>query len=111
MKKQISPKRFIEIDLLRGIAISLMIFGHVLWDLDYFNILEMDKTIYSSLQQIVPQLFFLLVGMSLIVSIKRKSFESQKEEDKYLQHVINRGFKSLCFAMVVRVFTLFWISE
>lgn len=110
LKKQ-KTNRFIELDLLRGIAISLMIFGHILWDLEYFNLLNMDKTLYSTLQKIVPQLFFLLVGMSLIISIKRKTFESQKEENKYLKHIIKRGIKIFSLGMIITALSLFLIPN
>lgn len=108
--KKIS-NRFIEIDLLRGIAISLMVFGHILWDLDYFNILNMDKAIYSTLQKIVPQLFFLLVGVGLIVSLKRKTFFTKEQENKYLNHIIQRGFKIFCLGLMLTLFSMFLIPQ
>ncbi len=66
-----SSKRFFEIDMLRGLAIVLMIFGHILWDLDYFGVAPINNDAYSLLQKIVPPLFFLLVGVSLVVGKKK----------------------------------------
>ena len=82
MRKSKSGKRFIELDLLRGFALIIMILGHILWDLDYFNLIPMNSTIYALLQKIVPPLFFILVGMSIIAGKKKKQL-TPDEEKKY----------------------------
>ena len=61
-----SSNRFIELDILRGFAIGLMIFLHLLWDLDYFGFVPLNHQIYQ-FQYIVPITFFLLVGICLVV--------------------------------------------
>ena len=37
--------RFLELDLLRGLAIVLMIVAHILWDLDYFKLLSLNEAV------------------------------------------------------------------
>ena len=66
-----SPQRFIEIDMLRGLAIILMVIGHIFWDLDYFGLAPMNNAYYNILHKPVPPLFFLLVGIGLVVSRKK----------------------------------------
>ena len=80
-----SPQRFIEIDMLRGLAILLMIFGHILWDLDHFGLVPLNSGIYSSLQNFVPQLFFVVVGSFLILSKKINENKKKQVEKKYLK--------------------------
>ena len=86
-------KRFIEIDMLRGLALILMIFGHVLWDLDYFGIIPINNSLYSVLQKIVPPLFFLLVGLSLIVSRKKIEDKPIQVQNNYYKHLVLRGLR------------------
>jgi uncharacterized membrane protein len=65
-------ERFIEIDLLRGIAIALMVAFHLLWDLDYYGLSPLDKHIYWY-STICPVLFFSIVGISLMLSARHKT--------------------------------------
>jgi uncharacterized membrane protein len=109
-KKKHSSKRFIEIDIIRGLAIVLMVFGHILWDLDYFGVFPINSSIYSSLQNFVPQLFFLIVGIGIIVSYKRKSLDHAQEK-KYFKHLIFRGFKVFSLGLVLSVFSLIFMPS
>ncbi len=104
-------KRFIEIDMLRGFALFLMIFGHILWDLDYFGMVPMNNTIYSSLQKVVPPIFFLLVGISLIVSKKKLEDSSIDTQNKYYKQLILRGLKVFSLGMIITIGTLIFIPE
>jgi uncharacterized membrane protein len=104
-------KRFIEIDMLRGLALILMIFGHILWDLDYFGIASINNGLYSSLQKIVPPLFFLLVGLSLIVTKKKIEDKPIEDQNKYYLHLILRGLKIFSLGMIITIGTLIFIPE
>lgn len=106
-----SSNRFIEIDLLRGLAITLMVFGHILWDLDYFGLVSMNNGIYVALQKTVPPLFFLLIGMSLIVSKKRVEFKTEQDENKYYKRLMLRGFKIFGLGMIITVFSMIFIPD
>lgn len=115
LKKKIihssSSQRFIEIDMLRGIAIILMIFGHICWDLDYFGLVPINSGIYSILQSTVPPTFFLLVGISLVVSKKKIENMTLKDENKYYRRLIFRGLKILGLGMILTILTLLFIPE
>jgi len=95
-------KRFIELDLLRGLAIILMIFGHFLWDLDYFGLVPINSAFYSLLQKIVPPMFFIIVGMSLIASFNKKQ-RTVGEEKKYFEKMIIRGLKIFNLGMFLTI--------
>ncbi|MCX6666211.1 MAG: heparan-alpha-glucosaminide N-acetyltransferase domain-containing protein, partial [Euryarchaeota archaeon] len=64
-------ERFIEIDFIRGFALSLMILFHILWDLDYYGLSPLDQQIYG-FAQYVPMVFFSLVGICLVLSSQHK---------------------------------------
>jgi len=99
--------RFWEIDLLRGIAILMMIVFHLFYDLNYFNIYKID--LYSGFSLIFVYLigttFFLLVGISLTLSYSRTKNNLTKKQMqlKYLK----RGFGIFCLGLLVTLAT--WI--
>jgi len=103
--------RFFEIDMLRGLAIILMIFGHILWDLDYFGIAPMNNVVYSIIQKVVPPLFFLLVGVSLIVTAKKMENINPKNERKYYLNTISRGLKVFNLGMILTIGSLIFIPD
>jgi len=98
--------RFIELDFLRGLAIILMIFGHILWDLNHYKIMPMNNILYSGLQSFVPPLFFLLVGMCLIISKKKVEAKNMDNENEFYKHLIIRGLKILGLGMVITAISL-----
>jgi len=110
LQRQIK-NRFIELDLFRGLAIALMIFGHFLWDLDYFGIAPINSEIYIQLQRTVPPLFFLLVGICLAVSINKKHDLSLDENKKYKNHLLLRGIKIFSLGMVLTTITMIFLPE
>jgi uncharacterized membrane protein len=99
-------QRFIELDILRGFAILFMIFLHVLWDLDYFSILPLNKTVYQ-LNTIVPLMFFLLVGICLAVNNNKYHNQPKK---MYLR-TIQRGLWVLNLGMLLTLLTAVFFPD
>jgi len=81
--------RFWEMDLLRGIAILMMIVFHLFYDLNYFNVYKVELYLGSSLifVYLVGTMFFLLVGISLTLSYSRTKNNLTKKnlQLKYLK--------------------------
>ena len=102
--------RFEEIDIIRGLAIIIMIFAHVFWDLNHFGIYSLNSSIYSIFARVIPFVFFLLVGVSLMISYKKKPLSSDQEK-KYYKHLIFRGLKIIGFGMVLTLFSLVFVPE
>ncbi|HDQ16321.1 MAG TPA: DUF1624 domain-containing protein [Bacteroidetes bacterium] len=109
-KKKLNSERFVEIDIIRGLAILLMVLGHFLWDLDYFNVLPINRGVYSALQAFVPQTFFLIVGIGVIISYKRRKL-TPKNEKKYFKYLIFRGLKVLGLGVLLTFLSLIFIPK
>lgn len=63
--------RYPIIDILRGIAIALMIFYHFSYDLTYFKFIRFDfynDIFWLTLRTIIVSLFLTLVGVSLVLA-------------------------------------------
>jgi uncharacterized membrane protein len=103
--------RFWEIDLLRGIAIIMMIVFHFLYDLNYFNIYNLD--LYSGYLLIylygIGTIFILLVGISLTLSYSRvqKTFSKMKIQLKFLK----RGLFIFGLGLLITVVSWFYLGE
>lgn len=100
-------QRFIELDVFRGFAIIFMIFLHVLWDLDYFGIMPLNKNIYQ-FNIICPSLFFLIVGMCLAVSYNKNQ---QPNKGKMYPHLFGRGLKILVLGTLLTGATYLYLPE
>ena len=105
-----TSSRFIELDIMRGIAIALMIFLHLLWDLDYFGIVPLNHQIYQ-FQEAVPPVFFLLVGICLVVGKNKNLSKTPQEQKKYDKHLILRGLKIFGFGMVITIVTSIFMPD
>jgi uncharacterized membrane protein len=92
--------RFIEIDLVRGIAIAFMVAFHFLWDLDYYGMSPLDKQVYWY-SQVIPIIFFILVGMCLVLSAKKKTMEQ----------MMVRGAIILLIGCIISVISTFIIPD
>ena len=99
-------QRFIELDILRGFAIIFMIVLHLLWDLDYFGILSLNKNIYS-LNFIVPIMFFLLVGICQAVNTNKYCNQPKK---LYLRS-IQRGLWIFNLGMLFTLLTAIFLPD
>lgn len=106
-----SNARFWEIDFLRGIAIFMMIIFHFLYDLNYFNILNLS--LYSGYFLIyvylVGIMFFLLVGISLSLSYSK--VKETLTKNKLIFKYLIRGFKIFILGLIITIITFLFLEK
>lgn len=104
-------KRFWEIDLLRGIAIIMMIIFHILYDLNYFDICKIDLNADFFLIFFYPfgAVFLLLVGISLTLSYSRaqNTLTKKRLSLKFLM----RGLKIFGYGLLITLATWLYLQE
>ena len=103
--------RLWEVDLLRGIAIVLMVLYHFVFDLDYFEIYEMDPT--SGFPLVVARttvtLFLLLVGLSLTLSHSRARMLGQ--EGRFPLRLLRKSAGIMILALGISVVTYLFVGS
>ena len=97
--------RFWEVDLLRGIAILLMVLYHFAFDLNYFGLVKIDVNsgIFLSLARFTVTLFLLLVGLSLYLSLSRA--ELLGRQDRFKWRLFRRSAWILALALCITIVT------
>jgi len=97
-------QRFWEIDFLRGIAIILMIIFHIAFDLEFFDIvnLNIDSLPWTIFRISIFSLFFLLVGISLNIG---------KSRGKHFKSYLTRGLKVFFWGLIITLVTYIFMKE
>ena len=92
---------FWEVDALRGFALIFMILIHLFWDLFYFNIISSSPSmIFGEIFR--PRFLFLfLVGVSLFLSFKNKSFS----------YYVKKGLLLFFWGFVLSLIVWFFLRE
>jgi uncharacterized membrane protein len=103
--------RFWEVDLLRGIAIVMMVLYHSAFDLDYFEVVRIDATsgLPLILARLTVSLFLLLVGLSL--SLSRSKARLLGREDLFAARIIKRSVRILGLAFGITAVTYLLIGR
>lgn len=99
--------RFIELDVLRGFAITHMILLHLLWDLDYYEIYPLNSTIYQT-NTIVQVMFFALLGICLSVVYNKNN--KPKKTELYF-HLVKRGLWIFLLGMTITIVTAIFMPD
>jgi uncharacterized membrane protein len=97
--------RFWEVDLLRGVAIVLMVLYHFVFDLDYFAVYDIEVTsgFPLAVARLTASLFLLLVGLSLTLSHSRSRLLGQ--EGRFFFRLLKRSAWILGLAMAITIVT------
>ncbi len=97
-------KRFWEIDFARGVAIIAMIMFHIAFDLQYFDIInvEINNFVWILFRDSIFSLFFLLVGISLTLSYSKK---------RPFSHFLLRGIKIFSWGLLITIATMLFLEK
>jgi len=108
---QNSSKRFWEIDVIRGIAIVMMVVYHLSFDLYFLSGLpiKMSSLPWILFQRTTASLFLLLVGVSLAISYSRAKIKYSKKE-LFIKN-LRRGIKIFLWGVIITIFTLVFLGN
>jgi uncharacterized membrane protein len=103
--------RFWEVDLLRGVAIALMVLYHLVFDLNYFAVydIEVSSGFWLAVARLTASLFLLLVGLSLTLSHSRAQLLGQ--EDRFRLRLLKRSAWILGQALGITIVTYLFIGR
>lgn len=94
-------KRFFEIDVIRGVAILLVVFYHFIFDLTYFRFtqIELYAGFWLYFQRVAATLFVLIFGICISVSANRKDYKVS-----FLKRSLKLGLVAALITLVTWVF-------
>ena len=103
--------RFWEIDLLRGFAIILMIFFHLLYDLNFYSItnFQIRSGIILYIGRLSALLFIFIAGISLSISYSR--VKNQLNKKNIIIKFLKRGLKIFLLGSIITIITWIYIPN
>ena len=103
--------RYPEIDMIRGVAILMMILFHTLFDLNYFNILSLEiyNGFWHYFAYATASLFLLVVGISL--SISRARAQQGLSGNRLILKFVYRGAGIFLLGLLVTFGTWLYLRE
>ena len=103
--------RFWEVDFLRGVAILLMVLYHLVFDLNYFAVYDIDVSsgFWLAVARLTASLFLLLVGLSLTLSHSRAQLLGR--EDRFFVRLLTRSAWILGLALGITLVTYLFIGK
>ncbi|NOX71569.1 MAG: DUF1624 domain-containing protein [Candidatus Micrarchaeota archaeon] len=104
-------KRFWEIDFLRGIAIVMMIVYHILFDMNYFDLMNIDlhSLPIFFFARSIPVIFIMVAGISFYISYERASGKMGKGE--LLAKYIKRGAWIFSWGLIITITSWIFVPE
>src|SRR5512138_3704452 len=104
--------RFWEVDLLRGLAVVMMVVFHFFYDLNYFGIYRVNVSsgFWFYLARITAGLFILLVGVSLALSSSRAEMQGRSRTQIFMG-LLERGLWIFSLGLLVTVATYFLMRD
>lgn len=94
-------KRVFEIDVIRGVAILLVVFYHFIFDLTYFRFaqIELYSGFWLYFQRVAATLFVLIFGICISISANRKDYNVN-----FLKRGLKLGLVATLITLVTWVF-------
>ncbi len=111
MPENISGGRFVEIDLMRGLAVIMMVLYHVLFDIAFFTIYPVDVTtgFWKIFAMVTASLFLLLVGISFTISAAKAEVILNRRN--FFMKYLMRGLSILLIAALITIVTWWYLGE
>lgn len=105
-------KRFWEIDFLRGLAVTMMIVFHLLYDLTYFGgyNLNLHSGFWLYFARATATIFIFLVGVSLTLSFSRSEKIQNLRQKLYLKY-LKRGLRIFSWGLIITILTWIFLRD
>lgn len=106
------PKRFWEVDFLRGIAIIMMVIYHLIYNLSYFGVynIKANSGFWLYFARTTAIIFISLVGVSLTLSFSKATKTSLKEKKLFLRY-LSRGLRIFSWGLIITLVTWVFLRE
>ena len=103
--------RLWEVDTVRGVAIVLMVFYHFVWDLQFFNLTDINALSgpWQAFARMIATMFISVMGVSLTLSYSR-DVRLTGHTNHFRKYLV-RGGKVFGWGMVITVATYFFIGR
>lgn len=107
---QTKTARYWEVDTLRGIAIVLMVYFHLTWDLVFFGVQDyvMTSGPWSWFARFIATMFITVAGISLVLSYNRAKDNLSLSEIR--RKVILRGARIFGYGLIITIATYFFLD-
>lgn len=107
--KTIVRPRLWEVDTLRGIAVVAMVFFHLMWDLQFFGLTDVDvfSPGWQMFARSIGSTFIFLMGMSLTLDAARNATDARNVWRRNLK----RGVMVFGAGMLVTLATFFVVGD
>ena len=111
--QSVEIKRFWEIDLLRGIAIIMMVIFHIIFDLAFFEVYDLDfrSGPLFVFNMSIPLLFILLVGISLTLKYNNFMIVQKQQPGEFLRSFVQRGLLILSGGILITTATSIMLND
>ena len=98
--------RYVEIDILKGIAVICMVLFHIFYYANNFGYKEFNynSISFNSLAKIAQIIFIICVGINLALAKKASDYKKESKED-YILKSIKRILKLAFYAISMSIFT------
>jgi uncharacterized membrane protein len=104
-------ERFLELDLIRGLAVIMMVLYHFLFDVTFFGIYPIDVTtgFWKIFAMVTASLFLLLVGISFTISAAKAEVTMNRRN--FFMKYLKRGVWILLIAALITLVTWWYLGE
>jgi uncharacterized membrane protein len=107
---KINTARYWEVDTVRGVAIILMVYYHLMWDLNFFGVVQINMLSgpWQWFARGIATMFISVMGISLVLSYNRA--RAKMKQGQLFQKYLRRGGKIFGLGLVITLGTYLFLD-